>query len=276
MIGWLRNLESANPLSMTAGLAAMQALDQSAFAHLEARGDALRARLTNSIEGRQAPFCVAGAASLFRIHTKRRKPTDFREAFASPAEAGVMRELSRFFAGQGIIIPKRDKCIVMHSDDDGRHELRRRCVRSLPRNPVGKLREPDVMKRVADSNLATPTNYFNGLERIENWLSLALPTIGFPFRDPIASAAVLGRFGVVATADRSPASPTATPRNPAVSRSSWPARATSRTYAEECEASRLHLDPSSTAWLARFGLTGRRGHSIRQAPRGRQAQWCLP
>jgi glutamate-1-semialdehyde 2,1-aminomutase len=63
------------------------------------------ARLTNSIEGRQAPFCVTGAASLFRIHTKRRKPTDFREAFASPAEAGVMRELSRFFAGQGIIIP---------------------------------------------------------------------------------------------------------------------------------------------------------------------------
>jgi hypothetical protein len=171
---------------------------------------------------------------------------------------------------------KRDKCIVMHSDDDGRHELRRRCVRSLPRNPVGKLREPDVMKRVADSNPATPTNYFNGLERIENWLSLALPTIGFPFRDPIASAAVLVWFGVVATADRSPASPTATPRNPAVSRSSWPARATSRTYAEECEASRLHLDPSSTAWLARFGLTGRRGHSIRQAPRGRQAQWCLP
>jgi glutamate-1-semialdehyde 2,1-aminomutase len=96
---------AANPLSMTAGFASMQALDQPAFAHLEELGDRLRARLTNTIETRQAPFCVTGAASLFRIHAKRRRPTDFREAFASPAEVDVMKQLSRFFAGEGVILP---------------------------------------------------------------------------------------------------------------------------------------------------------------------------
>ncbi len=96
---------AANPLSMTAGFVAMQALDHAAFAHLEELGDRLRALLTAAIESRQAPFCVTGAASLFRLHTKRHKPNDFREAFASPAEVGVMKELSRFFAAHGIIIP---------------------------------------------------------------------------------------------------------------------------------------------------------------------------
>ena len=96
---------AANPLSMVAGFASMQALTHEALSHLEALGDGLRARLGRLIENRQAPFCVTGAASLFRIHTKRRKPNDFREAFASPAEVRVMQELSSFFAGEGIFIP---------------------------------------------------------------------------------------------------------------------------------------------------------------------------
>jgi glutamate-1-semialdehyde 2,1-aminomutase len=96
---------AANPLSMSAGLVSMQALTPTAFDHLEALGDRLRARLSDSIQSRQAPFCVTGAASLFRIHTKRRPPNDFREAYASPAEADVMKAVSRYFAAQGIIIP---------------------------------------------------------------------------------------------------------------------------------------------------------------------------
>lgn len=96
---------SANPMSMTAGLAAMQCLDQAAFADLESLGDKLRARLMHAIEERQLAFSVTGAASLFRIHPKRRPPRDFREAFWSPSEAAVMKELTRFFAAQGIILP---------------------------------------------------------------------------------------------------------------------------------------------------------------------------
>ena len=52
-------------------------IDHDAFAHLERLGDALRARLATAIRDRQAPFCVVGAASLFRLHPKRREPREF-------------------------------------------------------------------------------------------------------------------------------------------------------------------------------------------------------
>jgi len=96
---------SANPMSMTAGLAAMRCLDHTAFAHLERLGDELRARLEQATERWQVAFSVTGAASLFRIHPKHRPPREFREAFWSPSEAAVMKELSRFFAAEGIILP---------------------------------------------------------------------------------------------------------------------------------------------------------------------------
>jgi glutamate-1-semialdehyde 2,1-aminomutase len=96
---------SANPMSMTAGLVAMQCLDEAAFAHLDRLGDALRARLVQAIERSQIAFSVTGAASLFRIHPKRRAPRDFRDAFWSASEAVVMKELTRFFAAEGIILP---------------------------------------------------------------------------------------------------------------------------------------------------------------------------
>jgi glutamate-1-semialdehyde 2,1-aminomutase len=96
---------AANPLSMAAGLAAMQALDRAAFHRLEQLGNAVRERLSTAITDRQAPLCVVGAASLFRIHPKRRPPRDFRESYASPAQARCMLELWRFFQAAGINLP---------------------------------------------------------------------------------------------------------------------------------------------------------------------------
>ncbi|MBL8699399.1 MAG: aspartate aminotransferase family protein [Alphaproteobacteria bacterium] len=96
---------SANPLSMVAGLASMQALDRPAFAHLDDLGARLRARLTEIIARRRAPLTVTGAASLFRIHPKRVAPRDFRESFTSPAETKVVVALSRHFAEAGIVLP---------------------------------------------------------------------------------------------------------------------------------------------------------------------------
>ena len=96
---------AANPLSMVAGVAAMQALDRDAFDRLDQLGDAVRGRLTRSIEERQVPFCVVGAASLFRIHPKRRAPRDFRQSYMSATETKVMRELWRFFQSAGVNLP---------------------------------------------------------------------------------------------------------------------------------------------------------------------------
>lgn len=95
---------SANPLSMSAGLASMKALDHAAFAHLESLGDKLRDRLRTAIARRGVPFSVSGAASLFRIHPKPVLPKEFREALATPEEARVLLELARTFAEHGVNI----------------------------------------------------------------------------------------------------------------------------------------------------------------------------
>ena len=96
---------SANPLSMVAGLAAMRALDHAAFAHLEQLGDVVREGLKRGIAKHDAPMCVTGAASLFRIHPMRRIPNDYREAYPTPAGATLMKQLTRFFAENGIVLP---------------------------------------------------------------------------------------------------------------------------------------------------------------------------
>ncbi|MGY2843660.1 glutamate-1-semialdehyde 2,1-aminomutase [Bradyrhizobium sp. USDA 4509] len=96
---------SANPLSMTAGLTAMRHLDCAAFAHLEMIGNMVRNGISHAISNRGAPLCVTGAASLFRIHPMAEVPNDYREAYPAPAAAILMKQLTRFFAENGIILP---------------------------------------------------------------------------------------------------------------------------------------------------------------------------
>lgn len=96
---------SANPLSMTAGLAAMRCLDHAAFAHLETLGKIVRDGIGAAISNRHAPLCVTGAASLFRIHPMAQIPNDYREAHPTPARATLMKQLTRFYALNGIILP---------------------------------------------------------------------------------------------------------------------------------------------------------------------------
>lgn len=96
---------SANPLSMTAGLAAMRHLDHAALEHIEALGNIVRDGIGRAISNRGAPLCVTGAASLFRIHPMAQIPNDYREAHPAPAGATLMKQLTRFFAENGIILP---------------------------------------------------------------------------------------------------------------------------------------------------------------------------
>jgi glutamate-1-semialdehyde 2,1-aminomutase len=96
---------SANPLSMVAGLAAMQALDHAAFAHLEQLGISIREGLIRGIARRDAPLSVTGAASLFRIHPTRQTPKEFRDTYPTPAGNTLMKRLSQFFSANGIVLP---------------------------------------------------------------------------------------------------------------------------------------------------------------------------
>ena len=96
---------SANPVSMVAGRVGMEAPTEDQFARLERMGDRLRQTLSAAISERQAPFSVSGAASLFRIHPKRRPPRDFRDGYPTPPEAKVMKGMSRHFLEHGVILP---------------------------------------------------------------------------------------------------------------------------------------------------------------------------
>lgn len=96
---------SANPLSMVAGLAAMRALDPEAFGRLDRLGERVRSGLRTVIARERAPFSVTGAASLFRIHPHHAEPAEYRDAFLTRGEAAVMRNLTRYFAANGVLLP---------------------------------------------------------------------------------------------------------------------------------------------------------------------------
>src|SRR6185503_8699848 len=98
---------AANPLAMSAGLAAMRALDTEQFAHLDRLGDELRAGMRAAIAAARAPLSITGAASLFRIHLTPAPPREFRELPTTAAAAGVLREISRHFARHDILLPAR-------------------------------------------------------------------------------------------------------------------------------------------------------------------------
>lgn len=96
---------SANPVAMVAGLVAMQAMTEDAFARLERLGDRLRVQLTAAAQKHGAGFSINGVASLFRIHPKRQVPRTYREALMSQNEFVLMKELSRHFRKNGIMLP---------------------------------------------------------------------------------------------------------------------------------------------------------------------------
>lgn len=96
---------SANPVSMVAGLKAMEAATPAVFDRLERQGDWLRAALSSVARKNGAAFSVTGAASLLRIHPRATPPTTYAEAAPTPTDIVVMRALSRHFRANGILLP---------------------------------------------------------------------------------------------------------------------------------------------------------------------------
>jgi len=84
---------SANPVSMTAGLATLEALDRTAFAQLDALGERLRARLGEVLARGGVPGAVMGDGSLFRLVMTADVPRTYRDTVEPVAD----RRLSRLF-----------------------------------------------------------------------------------------------------------------------------------------------------------------------------------
>ena len=95
---------SANPVTMTAGLAAMELFDRATVTRLNALAERARRQITEAIATAQIPACVTGAGSMFRIHLKSKVPRDYREAFVSPAESLLIRALLDHLFANGIAL----------------------------------------------------------------------------------------------------------------------------------------------------------------------------
>jgi len=95
---------SANPISTTAGLAAMELFDGDAVARLNALADRAKAGIREAIRSSGAPACVTGHGSMFRVHMKPDEPRDFREAYAGPEEARRLKVILEHLFDNGIIL----------------------------------------------------------------------------------------------------------------------------------------------------------------------------
>lgn len=95
---------SANPVTMTAGLASMMLFDEIAVEDLNRLADKARASITEAIQAADIPACVSGSGSMFRIHMKAEIPTTYRDAYMTIKESKLIQVLLDHLFDNGIIM----------------------------------------------------------------------------------------------------------------------------------------------------------------------------
>ena len=95
---------SANPITMTAGLVAMQLFDQSAVEKINNLTDQLCENLSQAIHLADIPASVSGSGSLFRVHLKQKPPANYRDSMLSSAEATALKLLLDHLFDNGIMM----------------------------------------------------------------------------------------------------------------------------------------------------------------------------
>ena len=109
---------NANPLTMAAGLATMQALTPEAYARLDVLGERLRGGTTRLLEATRRKGQVTGVGSLFCLHWVTGELTDYRSSRPKDTDAPM-----RVFLGllnEGIILSQRGlgACSLAMGDED--------------------------------------------------------------------------------------------------------------------------------------------------------------
>lgn len=95
---------SANPITMTAGLKAMELYDKEAVERLNALGDRARRLITEAIRIADVPACVTGRGSMFRIHLSAEAPANYREAYLASQKAALLSEFVGHLFDGGLLI----------------------------------------------------------------------------------------------------------------------------------------------------------------------------
>ena len=109
---------NANPVTMAAGVATLNALTPEAYARLDALGDRLRGGLTRLFANTRRKGQVTGIGSLFWLHWTTETLTDYRSTRPKDPEAAL-----RVFVGlinEGILLTQRGlgACSLPMNDED--------------------------------------------------------------------------------------------------------------------------------------------------------------
>ena len=112
---------SANPVTMTAGLLAMQKFDPQAVERLNNLGEYARASIREAIKVAEVPACVTGDGSMFRLHMKADAPDNYRAAYTTPVEAQRIKQLLDYLFNNGIMMI--NTCTGMLSTPMGKSEI---------------------------------------------------------------------------------------------------------------------------------------------------------
>jgi glutamate-1-semialdehyde 2,1-aminomutase len=109
---------NANPVTMAAGLATMNALTPEAYARLDALGERLRGGVARLLAGTRRRGQVTGLGSLFWLHWTSEPLTDYRSARPKDGETPM-----RVFLGllnEGILVTQRGlgACSLAMTDED--------------------------------------------------------------------------------------------------------------------------------------------------------------
>lgn len=113
---------SANPITMTAGLTAMELFDEVSVMKLNATTETAVQQVNEAIKLADVPVSVSGAGSMFRIHLKPVAPTTYREAYQPAAEKQLIKELLDFMYYQEKIL-MINTCSCMLSTVTGQKEI---------------------------------------------------------------------------------------------------------------------------------------------------------
>lgn len=93
---------NANPLSMVAGKAALDAWTETEIERLNALGGALRARLNAAFRAAGVPGKALGAGSLFRIHAGEIGTSGYRDTVSVPGQADMWPRIRGALNAHGV------------------------------------------------------------------------------------------------------------------------------------------------------------------------------
>ncbi|MHA7812644.1 MAG: aspartate aminotransferase family protein [Phycisphaerales bacterium] len=95
---------SANPMTLTAGLVAMEKFDHQAVDRLNALANRAIDGIRAAIQETGLGACVTGEGSMFRLHMKPTPPRNFREAYMTPEESAKIKFMLDHLFDAGMIM----------------------------------------------------------------------------------------------------------------------------------------------------------------------------